>query len=374
MRELFDSRSTFTVGLEEELMLLDPETLDLSPSATIALGRLAEDERFKPELRVSQLEIATPVSGNAVGAALHLAEARLALVERLRGDVLIASSGTHPFSSRWGDVTAGERYRGIAEEHAWAARGNLPCGLHVHVAVPGSERALVVYNAARSFLPELMALAANSPFAEGEDTGLASARSQLALAQHRSGVPPSFESWEAFVDFVEWGRRGGLFPDAGHLWWDLRPHARFGTLEIRGADAQTRVEDAAAIAAVCQCLVVWLSERHDEGARLPVHATGRIAENAWRAARYGTRGTMADLDTGASEGTSLRIARLLGALEPSAERLGLSWALLTARSLLAGNGAERQRYVCERHGTAGLMRWLADETVASAREYLTQPR
>jgi carboxylate-amine ligase len=361
-----------TIGVEEELMLLDPDTLELSPSVDLALELLGDDERFGHELREGQIEIKTPVCGNAVAAGICLAEARLRLSERLGGRLLVASSGTHPFSSSWGSVTPGERYRELAEEYAHATEGNLPSGLHVHVAVPGADRALAVYNAARSFLPELTALAANSPFVDGEDSRLASSRGKFTLAVHRAGVPPEFETWERFVQFVEWGRRGGLLPDASHLWWDLRPHPRFGTLELRSADAQTRLEDAVAIAAVYQALLVWLSERVDAGERLPVHETCRIAENVWRATRYGTRGWMVDHESGEPEETRARITRLLEALEPTAGRLGTTWALLTAQTLVADNGADRQRYVAGRDGLTGLVRWLADETQSSAREYLDQ--
>ena len=374
VRGLYDSKSSFTIGLEDELMLLDPSTLELVPSSAFALEGMSGDARFKRELREAQLEIVTPVSGNAVAAALHVAQARLELDERLRGDVLVAASGTHPFSASWGEIAEAERYRQLAQEFARAAHGQLPSALHVHVAVPGADRALAVYNAARSFLPEIGALAANSPFLDGRDTGLASVRSELMIAPHRSGTPPSFAGWDAFVDLVEWARRGDLYPDASHLWWDLRPHARFGTLEFRVADAQTRVEDTAAVAAVIQTLVTWLAGRFDAEELLPVHDTGRIAENAWRAARYGTRGSMVDLETGEPEETRHRISRLLTALEPSAERLGVSWALLTARALLADNGAERQRYVAARRGMRGLVTWLAEQTVASASEYLGHPR
>jgi glutamate---cysteine ligase / carboxylate-amine ligase len=372
LRALFDGRSGHTVGLEEELMLLDPDTLELSPSVDLALELLGDDERFGHELREGQIEIKTPVCGNAVAAGICLAEARLRLSERLGGRLLVASSGTHPFSSSWGSVTPGERYRELAEEYAHATEGNLPSGLHVHVAVPGADRALAVYNAARSFLPELTALAANSPFADGEDSRLASSRGKFTLAVHRAGVPPGFETWERFVQFVEWGRRGGLLPDASHLWWDLRPHPRFGTLELRSSDAQTRLEDAVAVAAVYQALLVWLSERVDAGERLPTHETCRIAENVWRATRYGTRGWMVDHESGEPEETRARITRLLEVLEPTAQRLGTTWALLTAQTLVADNGADRQRYVADRDGLTELVRWLADETESSAREYLEQ--
>lgn len=373
LRALFDARSAFTVGVEEELILLDPATLEVAPQSDLALGLVGTDDRFGGELREGQIELRTPVCGNAVAAAIQLANARLDLSRRLEGRLSFAASGTHPFSSAWGSIGSARRYRQIAEEYPSAAHGHLPSGLHVHVAVPGADRALAVFNAARAYVPELAALAANSPFLDGRDTGLASSRSQLTLAFHRAGVPPAFATWEELVTFVEWGRRGGVFPDASHLWWDLRPHMRYGTLELRVADAQTRIEDAAGIAAVYQCLLVALAERYDRGEELPVHRQARIAENAWRAARYGTRGYMVDLVTGEPIETRRRVSELLDTLAPQAERLGTSWAVLTARALLADNGADRQRYVAAREGLSGLVAWLAEETVASPREYLERP-
>lgn len=372
LRELFDARSAFTIGVEEELILLDPSTLEIA-QGDLALVLVGADERFAGELREGRIELRTPVCGNAVAAAIQLANARLDLCTSLEGKLSFAASGTHPFSTAWGSVGPDRRYRQIAEEYPVAAHGHLPGGFHVHVAVPGADRALAVFNAARSYIPELAALAANSPFLDGRDTGVASARSQLTLAFHRAGVPPAFASWEELVDFVEWGRRGGIVPDASHLWWDLRPHLRHGTLELRVADAQTRIEDAAGIAAVYQCLLVWLAGRYDDGAELPVHRQVRIAENAWRAARYGTRGYMVDLVTGEPVETRRRVSDLLDALSSCAERLGTSWALLTARALLADNGTDRQRYVAAREGLKGLVAWLAEETVASPREYLERP-
>jgi glutamate---cysteine ligase / carboxylate-amine ligase len=370
LRELLDGRSGSTISLEEELMLLDPETMEVSLSAELVSDLVAENDRFATESHQGRIEIRTPVCGNAVAAALCLADGILFLKDRLAGTFALASSGTHPLSSVWGHVMQGQRYRELAAEFPHAANGHVLSGLHVHVAVSGADRALAVYNAARSFLPELTALAANSPFLDGEDTGLASARGRLALAFHRTGVPPAFPSWEAYVEFVEWGRRGGVFRDAGHVWWDLRPHPKFGTIELRSPDSQTRVEDAAAVAALFQCLLVWLAGRYDEHDDLVVHDTIRIAENVWRARRYGTRGYMVDPVTGEQEETRTRIGRLLEALEPTAARYGTSWALLTASTLLAGNGADRQRYVAEEHGLDGLVGWLADETVSSAQDYL----
>jgi carboxylate-amine ligase len=179
-------------------------------------------------------------------------------------------------------------------------------------------------------------------------------------------VPPAFESWEDLVDFVDWGRAGGLFPDASHFWWDLRPHLDHGTLELRAADAQTRVEDASAIAAVFQALVLTLAERYAEGDALPVHDTHRITENSWRAYRYGVQGWLVNLDTGEPQPTRDRLERLFGELEPAARRLNGESQLEHARTLLAGNGADRQRYVQARDGMRGLVEWLVHETESVA--------
>ena len=268
------------------------------------------------------------------------------------------------FARDFGILSDNDRYRMIEDEYRWAARRSVLCGLHVHIGVGGADRTLAVYNALRSFLPEVAALAANSPFFEGEDTELCSIRPKLLEALSRTGVPPVFPRWADFVSFVDWGRHGGLFPDGSFLWWDLRPHVGFGTLELRVADAQTRVEDAGAIAGFVQTLVAWLGDRVDRGTAPPVHESHRIAENAWRAVRYGVRGELVDLESGRREPARDRVARLLETLAPVADRIGNTSQLQAVGVLLAGNGADRQRYVAEREGLIGLVSWLSDETAA----------
>jgi carboxylate-amine ligase len=366
----FSHSSGPTVGAEEEVMLLDADSFEIVPAVEGVLRAVGADGRFKRELREGQVEIVSPVAGNAHAVGLHLAQARLDLQAAVHGRLAIAAAGTHPFSTDWGDVVSGDRYRLIADEHAWSALGNIPCGLHVHVAVDGADRALAVYNAARTFLPEVAALATNSPFADGADSGLASSRKPLNESFHRSGVPPRFASWAEFDELVAWGRRGGLFPDSSHFWWDLRPNPRYGTIELRVTDSQTRVEDSVAVVAVFQSLLAWLVERHDAGQTLASHPTIRIRENTWRAIRYGVRGWLVDLDTGERQPTRERISTLLDLVQPAAARLGNEGALLAARALVADNGAERQRYVAGELGLVELTRWLARETVASAADYL----
>jgi carboxylate-amine ligase len=248
----FESATEFTIGVEDEVMLVDPVTAGLTPEVERVLAAMGGDPRFTHELRTAQLEIVTPVFDTAARACGELADARRALVETLEGSVRIAAAGTHPFATDWGEITDADHYRAIAGEYIWAARRSLGCGLHVHVAVPGADRALAVYNALRSYLPMLWALGANSPFVGGKDSGLCSIRPKLNEAFPRAGVPPRFATWEELLSFEAWGRSGGLFPDHTHFWWDLRPHLEHGTLELRATDAQTRVEDAAAIAALYQ--------------------------------------------------------------------------------------------------------------------------
>src|SRR5215217_7682286 len=354
----FDHATSFTVGVEEELMLVDRRTLDLSPEVARVLDLLGRDGRFEPELRAAQLEIVTPVCVTASDVCRELKASRRALVERLPEQFRVLAAGTHPWATSWGEITNGDRYRAIADEYTWAATRTLVCGLHVHIAVGGAHRALAVFNALRSFLPELAALAANSPFLEGVDTRMCSIRPKLNEFYPRSGIPPAFGTWEELVAFVSWGRAGGLFPDASHFWYEMRPHPVHGTIEIRVADTQTSVDDATASVAVTQALVAWLGERYDAGEPLPVHDTERITENAWRAHRYGVRGWIVDLDTGRRVPTRERLAALIDELEPFAARLAGEDHLRSARALLAGGGADRQRYVHERAGAAGLAAWL----------------
>jgi glutamate---cysteine ligase / carboxylate-amine ligase len=365
LRAVFDAAAELTVGVEEEMMLVDPEGYELMPVVESVLLQIGRDDRYHRELRSSQLEIVTRVCSTAADACRELAGARRDLVSMLDGRVRLLCAGTHPSSRAWGDISDGSRYRAIADEYTWAANRSLVCGLHVHVAVGGADRSLAVYNALRSYLPELGALAANSPFFEGQDTGLSSIRPYLNKAFPRAGVPPAFASWEDFAAFASWGRRGGLFPDPTHFWWDLRLHPLHGTVELRVADAQTAVADATAITALVQCLVASLARRWDAGERLEIHDAYRINENAWRGLRYGVRGTLVGLETGEVEPTRDRLARLVEELQPIAIELGCRDELSGARTLIAGNGAERQRYVSARDGMDALTRWLVSETEAA---------
>jgi carboxylate-amine ligase len=233
------------------------------------------------------------------------------------------------------------------------------CALQVHVAVGGAERTLAVYNGLRSYLPMIAALAANAPYYEGRDSGLASVRPKLGELLPRQGVPPAFVSWEQYAEVLRWGARSGTFSEPRTWWWELRPHPGFGTLELRVPDAQSSIADAMAITLVAHALVLWLAARHDGGERLPVAPTWRIEENRWSACRHGPAGLMADLETGEPRPTREWLRELLDAIAPWAGGADGAPILAHARSLVEAGGAHVQRRVAQRDGVVGATRWLA---------------
>lgn len=359
-RAAFDERSDTTLGVEEELMLLDPATLELLPEAARAVDSLGDRERFRTEMPAAQVEIVTPVARDAPSIAAELHAARHTLGSACEGWARLAGSGTHPTAPVVGPLSHGARYEAIRTEYGWAAERGLVFGLHVHVGVRGADRALAVFNALRSHLPEIAALAGNAPFQDGRDTGLASVRPKIAEGFPRQGVPPSIASWRALSELESWGRAGGAFPDATQLWWEARLHPRFGTIEVRVPDQQATVAESMAVVAFAASLVAWLAERHDAGERLASHDSVRIAENRWRALRHGLAGTLLDLDTGEPEGTRRRVRRLIECCAPAGERLGATPHLADADALARHNGAERQRALAAERGLEGLIERLAD--------------
>jgi glutamate---cysteine ligase / carboxylate-amine ligase len=360
LRTAFDAPEPLTLGLEEELMLLDPETLELAPAGETVLAELDGDPRFKLELPASQLEIVTEPARDVPSAVRQLADGRRTLLERAGRLARPAAAGVHPFSPAEGDLNEAPRYRRTVEHFGTIAHRQLVCALQVHVAVGGADRTLAVYNALRSYLPELAALAAAAPWYEGRDTGLASVRPKIGEQLTRQGMPPAIDSWEEFAQALRWGAAAGLLAAHADWWWELRPHPAWGTLELRVPDSQASVADAAAIAAVAHALVAWLAERHDAGDPLPRHPTWRLEENRWLACRDGVEGLLADLDSGELRPTRERLNGLFDRLEPQAERLGGSEHLARARELAERNGAMRQREVGKDGGPKAVAAWLAE--------------
>jgi carboxylate-amine ligase len=353
LRATFDAPRPFTVGLEEEVFLLDPETFELVERAPELVERLGGEGRFKLELPAAQIELITSPHDDVASAVAELAEARRELLAGADGLVAFGGAGVHPFSPEEGALNPGPRYERTAAEYGRVARRQLVSALQVHVAVGGADRTLAVYNALREFLPALAALAANGPFHGGEDTGLASVRPKLSEGLPRQGVPPAFASWDEFERELRWGERAGVLPEPALWWWELRPHLTHGTLEVRVPDTQTTVAEAAAIAAVAHGLVVWLAGRHD-GGDLPEPApTWRIAENRWSACRHGLEGRLADVRTGERRETRAVLSELLDTL-----------AIEEARPLVERNGAILQREVAADGGVRALGPWLAERFAA----------
>ncbi len=369
LRVAFDgSALSLTVGAEEELMLVHPATGALDDRVDEVLARMGGDDCFAQEFRAAQVELVTRPYLTAADVGRELAVSRLQLAAAGLDGALLAC-GTHPGAGPLGAVTRGERYETIARDNPWAARHMLTCGLHVHVALAGADRALAVYNALRSFLPELAALSANSPYHQGVDTGLASTRAQLNRSLARHGVPPAFPDWDAYAEFTAWGRAGRAIPDASYHWWDLRLHPGYGTLEIRVCDTQTDVADTVVLVALAQTLVAWLAGRYDAGERLPIHDGHRIVESLWLAARADEPPALLDLDTGIRRPAADRVSEIVAALAPTARELGTEAELASVPALASSRGADRQKDVVSECGLDRLVGWLVDETARSARAY-----
>lgn len=364
LRAVFDDVPPLAVGIEDEVMLLAPESLELAARAPEVLDLLNGDHRFKLELPASQLEIVTPALATVTEVAEALLEARRTLAERTSGHVRLAAAGVHPFSAGLGKLNRLPRYEHTIDRYGPSARRQLVCALQVHVSIGDADRALATYNAARSHLPLLAALAANAPFYEGKDTGLASVRPKLGELLPRQGVPPAIDSWAAYAEAFRWGAASGAFLDARTWWWELRLHPGFGTLEFRVPDAQSSVADAAAITAVAQALVAWLGKRHDSGERLQPAPTWRIEENRWSACRDGVEGQMADLATGRLRSTRACLEELLAELEGVGASLRSQHALARAAEMVQQNGAIAQRRAAKAGGPSAVARWLADMFLA----------
>ena len=342
LRERFDRNEPGTIGIEEELMLIDAETADLLHDERLYNELGVAGERFKRELPVSQVEIALPPAARFERLITDLRGAREELAARLPSGVAVLAAGAHPAAPAEGSLSAGEDYEDIIREYGGFARRQLICALQVHVAPGEAERALAVYNAARSYLPEIAALAANAPFHEGRDSGMASIRPKIAEGLPRQGVPPAFRRWDDVAEALSWTNAAGG-TERSTWWWELRLHPQLGTLELRVPDTQTTVADTAGVVAFVQSLLAALGERADAGETLPVHERWRIEQNRWSANRHGVAGTLADLSTGERRPTRDRLLGLIDELGETAERLGSGPGLAEAARLAERNGAVRQR-------------------------------
>jgi glutamate---cysteine ligase / carboxylate-amine ligase len=379
VRERFDSSTDFTIGLEEEYQLLDPVTLELVNRFEDLFGAAEPPfaDRLAGELIASEIEFRTTAHESFPSAARELVDGRLttlALADRL--DLALGISGVHPFS-RWEQqrIIDTPHYRLVEEDLGYIAWTNNTWSLHLHCGVRGADRAMAVCTAMRSVLPELLALSANSPLFWGRDTRLASTRIQTFVKSFpRCGVPDAFDDWEAYAERVRLLERTNSIIKGTQIWWSIRPHHDFGTIEVRICDGQTEMSDALAVAATALACIARYCADYDEGRRLPRHERGLIDENMWRAQRHGLQGRLIDLDRGEERPTPAAIAELIEASEPTHAALGISGYIAHAAQMLErGNGAMRQRALL--HDTGGDVRAVHAHTVArvraSAEEALT---
>ncbi len=375
LEHVFGSSAPYTLGVEEEYMLLDPDTWDLVQHIDSMLAGIDGEfaARLNPELMESVLEITTPVcSGPAeIGEQLRKLRAYVGELALERG-CRFASAGTHPFSLfERQRITEKDRYRELVDQLQYIARRELIFGMHVHAAVASPEASVQVLNGLIVHLPELLALSASSPFWRGERTGLHSSRQMVFSAFPRSGVPPRFANYEEFAAVVGQLERTGCIADYTHIWWDIRPHPRLGTLELRVCDAVTRLEDVVAIAAYFQALVKLLSEQVEAGEEVPAYHRALTTENKWLVARHGLEAPVMDLRTGDDERVSVAelIRRTVRELEPHARELGSERELAGIEEILArGTSADSQlRAWDESQDIVAVARELAVETEAGAR-------
>jgi carboxylate-amine ligase len=340
---------SYTLGIEEELMILDAESYNLA-NAVEALIEESPDGEIKPELMESVLEIATQPCQDAREAGAQLRALRRQVAEAAeRKGLRIGSAGTHPFAM-WEDqrISSSERYRELVSALRFVARQEIIFGLHVHVGLDDADKAIHVTNGMRVHVPVLLALSANSPFWRAQSTGLASTRMPIFRAFPRTGMPPTYRDWADYESRIGFMVDSGAIQDYTFLWYDVRPHPNFGTVEVRAMDAQTRVEHTLALAALIQAMVKELAEHYEAGSELASYPYEMLDENRWLAARHGLEGELVDLPHKRLVATKELVRRLYDRLRPHAQDLGAEHEFDGLQDLLErGDGASRQRVVFE---------------------------
>jgi carboxylate-amine ligase len=371
-----NSRPSLSIGIEEEYQTIDPKTRDLRShiqAEIIQKGKTLLAERVKPEMHQSVIEIGTGVCRNIKEAKEEIRSIRRQIIGLARQNGLrLAAAGTHPFA-QWRDqeIYPDDRYRMIVEDMKMVARANLIFGLHVHIGVEDRETAIQIMNAARYFLPHILALSTNSPFWQGMDTGLRSYRCKVFDKFPRTNIPDLYSSWSEFENYVTLLIKTNCMDDAKKIWWDIRPHPHFPTLEFRICDIPMRVDETIAIAALCQAVVAKLYRLHEQNLSFRHYSRALIMENKWRAARYGLGGKL--IDFGKQSEVPVRdliyeilefVSDVTGELDSKEE------IAYIARILDEGSGADRQLRV---FGETGDLNRVVDYMIEQTELGLLQP-
>ncbi|MBO9539968.1 carboxylate-amine ligase [bacterium] len=340
----------FTIGIEEEYQIIDPETRELRSHISVMLeeGGMILGERVKPEMHQSIIEVGTDICTNVTEAAKDVMQLRAAIARLAKKHGLkIMASGTHPFSDwKTQDITDGDRYKVLVDDLQDVARANLIFGMHVHVGVNDKDLAIDLVNQARYFLPHLLAISCSSPFWLGRATGLKSHRSSVFKNFPRTGIPGVFQSYAEFDSYVQTLIKTNCIDNGKKIWWDLRPHPIYNTIEFRVCDLPTDYKTSIAIAALIQAIVAKLYVLRRENMSFRVYPTALIDENKWRAYRYGLDGKLIDFGIKGEKHTKDLIVELLNFVDDVVDELGSREALKHIYTILdRGTDADRQLQV-----------------------------
>jgi carboxylate-amine ligase len=365
-------REKFTIGIEEEFQIVDPVTRELRShvSQLLAEGKMMLQEHIKPEMHKSVVEVGTGICANIKEARRSVLELRQGICQLAQKSGLhIVGAGTHPFSDwRVQEIMDHERYKMIIDEMGDIARANLIFGLHVHIGIEDRETAIALLNQMRYFLPHILALSTSSPFWLGRNTGLKSVRASIFKRFPRTGIPDFFNSWADFENFVNTLIKTGCIDNGKKIWWDIRPHAFFNTLEVRICDLPTRLDETIAIAALIQATVATLYNLRKRNLSFNIYRPTLIEENKWRAARYGIKGKL--IDFGKQEEVPYRdlMYEYIRFVDEAVDELDSRHEINYIHHILEhGTSADRQLEVYEEsgHDLKAVVDYLIEDTMES---------
>ena len=369
-------KPSFTIGIEEEYQTIDPESRDLRShihTEIFAQGQRMMAEKIKAEMHQSVVEVGTGVCRTIKEAKADVRQLRRQMIGLAgQNGLLLAASGTHPFSDwRLQEIHPDERYQKVVEDMQAVARANLIFGLHVHVGIEDRETTIHIMNQVRYFLPHLLALSANSPFWVGMNTGLKSYRCKVFDKFPRTNIPDTYESWSEYENFVSLLVRTGCIDNAKKIWWDVRPHPFFRTLEFRICDIPLRADETIAIAAMIQATVAKLYKLHAQNQGFRKYSRALIMENKWRASRYGLDGSLIDFGRETEVPTRDLIQEYLLFIDDVVDELDCRDEINYVQQMLQnGCGADRQLRVFEETGD---LKKVVDYTVAETKAGLDEP-
>lgn len=368
-------KPSFTLGIEEEYQTVDPDTRDLRShihAEIIEKGKLILQERVKAEMHQSVVEVGTSVCKNIKDAKDELKKLRRDMIRLSRENGLrLASAATHPFADwRLQEVNPDERYKNIVQDMQLVARANLIFGLHVHVGVEDRETAIHLMNHARYFVPHLLALSTNSPFWLGMDTGLKSYRCKVFDKFPRTNMPDYFPSWGEYENYIKLLIKTNCIDNAKKIWWDIRPHPFFNTIEFRVCDIPMRVEETIALAALIQATVAKLYKLHASNQGFRLYRRSLLMENKWRAARYGIEGKLIDFGKQIEVPEPELIEEYLEFVDEMLDELDSRQEVEYVREIMKnGTGADRQLRVFRETGDMqAVVDYIIEETEAGLGE------